>query len=199
MNYHSTDPVALILGVQRPRTTKFCTSVMGSATAALPTQKYHRSVMHKVSLFFSRRSSESDIYHIERIADHKLLQNIHKMSFIHLILDNFEAALCMFIRGSGASRVSISDDTCSETTSALTSILKFVRGSQVYNSPDSNGHNDDRDSADYSTFQGMQEQRSNQILCAKLGIVDRLFCIMSVPSLMEGKYSDICPLCLLLF
>jgi hypothetical protein len=97
------------------------------------------------------------------------------MKLIHLVLDNFEAALCMFISANGANRASISEDTCMETLAALTTISKFVRsGSQV------------EAADDYPSFQNIQEKRANQVLCAKLGIIDRLFCIMSIPMVMGG-------------
>jgi hypothetical protein len=169
-------PVALILGVQRPRTPKFCTSVMGSEPAALPRKSHHRTVMHKVSLFFSKQFSESDIFDIRPVfGQTKLLKDVHMMKLIHLVLDNFEAALCMFISANGANRASISEDTCMETLAALTTISKFVRsGSQV------------EAADDYPSFQNIQEKRANQVLCAKLGIIDRLFCIMSIPMVMGG-------------
>ena len=185
MEFHATPPVALILGVQRPRTMKYCTPVMGAPAAALPRQKLHRTVMHKVSLMFSKQCNESDIYDVRRISGQaSLLQNIHQMKLIHLALDNLEAALCMFISGSGASRASLSDDTCREALAALSSILDFVRGP-----PEASNPVGGRGVGGFSTFQSIQEKRSNQILCAKLGIIDRLFCIMSLPLVMGGKSS----------
>ena len=176
MEYHLTEPVSLILGVQRPRTMKYCTSVMGSSAAVLPCPRDHRSEMHKVSLFFSKQSSESDIYDIRPVEGQTaLLRNIHKIKLIHSILDNFEAALCMFIRGSGGVRSGISDDICNETLAALSTILDFVRGQDSI-----------LGSTDYPTFKSLQERKWNQVLCAKLGVVDRLFCILSIPIVMDG-------------
>ena len=178
MEYLPTAPVALILGVQRPRTTKYCSSVMGSVAAPLPVKKNARSVMHKVSLFFSKRFHESDMYHLLPVEQNELLRNITRMSQIHCILDNFEAALCMFIRASGASRTHLSEDTCRECLSALEAVLSFARGPYIERT---------EVGQELSAFRALQERVSNQQLCAKLGIVDRLFCILRIPRQLGGE------------
>jgi hypothetical protein len=146
--------------------------------------------MHKVSLFFSKQSSESDIYDIRHITTQTtLMRTIHQMKLIHSALDNFEAALCMFISGSGASKSRISDDTFREALAALTAILDFARGGSRAGEGEgeSTASSASSHAGEYSSFHRGRQKRRHQLLCAKLGIVDRLFCIMSVPLVMGGE------------